>query len=189
MPLQSAGWQMVRLSTCNWNTVCRFALFVCWTQWNRRHLLAISHFCSTLQAHFFKLHGRCWFGRGSLSLRRFGFAQTCCVCSLRWGVLPSPFSSLFQKKVSMPGCSWIREWVQGRAVLFRHLMVWEWIVTFSQWGPAGWLGGNQSWGGGWDPTHFIDCQMTHSARTMPACFATPPFTLCVFYRKSLALKS
>lgn len=42
-PLQSAGWQMVRLSTCNWNTVCRFALFVCWTQWNRPHLLAIRH--------------------------------------------------------------------------------------------------------------------------------------------------
>lgn len=104
-PLQSAGWQMVRLSTCNRNTVCRFVLFVCWTQWNRRHLLAISHFCNNLQAHFFKLRCRCWFvDRGSLSLCRFGFVQTCCVCSLRWGVLPSPFSSLFQRKVSMPGC-------------------------------------------------------------------------------------
>lgn len=107
-PLQSVRRQMVRLTTCHWNTVCRFALFVCWTKWNRHHLLASSHFCSNLQTHFFKLNGRCWLDRGSLSLCRFGFAQTCRVCSLRWGVLPSPFSSLFQRKVSMPGCGWIR---------------------------------------------------------------------------------
>lgn len=150
-PLQSAGWQMVRLSTCNWNTVCRFALFVCWTQWNRHHLLAISRFCSNLQAPFFFLS----FVAGvdlieevylcaGLVLRRH------VVCAV-WGeaLFPHPSAACSRKKCRCQGVAELGKWVQGHAVLFRHLMVWEWTVTYSQWGPAGWLGGNQSWAGGW----------------------------------------
>lgn len=120
-----------------------------------------------------------------MSVCRLGFAQTCCVCSQkRWRCSSWSFNSPLERKVFVPGCGLIREMAAESC----------WAV----WGPNGpkvdcdfqqQVGGqladrvaNRAGGGGGNPTHFVDYQMTHPAWTMPTCVATPPFAVHVSHR-------